>query len=150
MAGVYPRRRVATTGDVATGFHDADLSDAWVEGEDGARWRSGNGLGPSDGAREGACSLLEVDPGARLARHTDSAEEIVAVVEGEAEVVVDGRAERVPAGGVALVPRDVPHEVRNAGAARLRFVAFYASPEVVTRYELPVQPDGERERRPVA
>ncbi|MDQ4041747.1 MAG: cupin domain-containing protein [Actinomycetota bacterium] len=133
----------------AAGFHTVELADAWVEGDGGARWRSGSGLGPSDGTRESGCSLLEVDPGARLPRHTDSAEELVVVIEGEAEVVVAERAERVPAGGVALVPREEPHEVRNAGERVLRFAAVYAGSDVVTRYEAPVQPGGERERRPV-
>lgn len=133
-----------------TSFDAVELAEAWVEGEEGARWRSGSGLGPSNGTREAACSLLEVAPGARLARHTDSAEELVVVVDGEAEVRVGDETSRVPAGGVALVPREVPHEVRNAGDTVLRFVAVYASPDVVTRYEAPVQPSGERERRPAS
>jgi mannose-6-phosphate isomerase-like protein (cupin superfamily) len=63
-------------------------------------------------------------------------------------LVGDERAE-VAVGGIAAVPEDVPHEVRNAGAGTLRFVAVYASPDVVTRYEDEVQPDGARERQTV-
>lgn len=37
----------------------------------------------------------------------------------------------------------------NVGAGALRFVALYAAPDVVTRYEEEVQPDGGRERSPV-
>lgn len=48
--------------------------------------------------------------------------------------------------GCAL-PRHVPHQVRSAGDARLRFVAVYAGTDVVTRYEDVVQPSGERELR---
>jgi oxalate decarboxylase/phosphoglucose isomerase-like protein (cupin superfamily) len=55
----------------------------------------------------------------------------------------------VGAGGSALVPECVPHEVRNAGDGPLRFVALYASSDVTTTYEQPVQPDGERERPPL-
>jgi mannose-6-phosphate isomerase-like protein (cupin superfamily) len=62
--------------------------------------------------------------------------------------VGDQRAE-VPAGGLALVPEDAPHEVRSAGDEPLRFVALYAGVDVVTRYETEVQPDGGRERRPL-
>jgi oxalate decarboxylase/phosphoglucose isomerase-like protein (cupin superfamily) len=47
---------------------------------------------------------------------------------------------------VAVVPEGVPHQVRNTGATALRFVAVYASPDVVTRYDDEVQPDGSRER----
>ena len=55
----------------------------------------------------------------------------------------------LPAGGIAVVPEDIPHEVRNAGERTLRFVAVYAAPVVITRYEQEVQPDGSRERRTV-
>ncbi len=51
---------------------------------------------------------------------------------------------------MALVPKDVPHEVRSAGDGPLRFLALYAEPDVTTTYEKPVQPGGERERTPVA
>jgi len=119
--------------------------EAWIEGDDTARWRSESGhTGDASGS-----SLLEVDPGHRLPRHTDSEEEVVVVVAGEAEVDVGGEARRVGAGEVALVPRDVPHEVRSVGRDTLRFVAVYAGTDVVTRYEDEVQPDGSRERRPL-
>jgi mannose-6-phosphate isomerase-like protein (cupin superfamily) len=59
-------------------------------------------------------------------------------------------AASVAAGALALVPKDVPHDVRNAGSEVLRFAAIYAEPEVVTTYEQDVQPDGGRERNPVA
>src|SRR4051812_3310590 len=126
-------------------FEDAELADAWVDGDAAARWRSGQG---TQGSASGS-SLLEVAPGCRLPRHTDSAEETIVVVDGEAEVEVGGERARVSAGSAAVVPREVPHEVRNAGDAPLRFVALYAASDVVTTYEAPVEPDGERERQAV-
>jgi quercetin dioxygenase-like cupin family protein len=121
------------------------MQDAWIEGDGTARWRSTQG--PS-----GECSgtsVLEVPPGRRLPRHTDSAEETVVVVRGAAEVVLDGEASLVEAGGAAVIPADVPHEVRSVGARTLRFLAVYAAPEVTSTYERPVAPDGERERQAV-
>jgi quercetin dioxygenase-like cupin family protein len=134
----------------ATSYERIELSEAWVEDEEGARWRSAAGLGPDDGAMDSGSSLLEVEPGCRLPRHTDSAEETVVVVSGAAEVVVAGEAQQLPAGGVALIPKDVPHEVRNAGDESLRFVAVYAANDVTTTYEAEVQPDGSRERKSVS
>lgn len=123
----------------------ADLQDSWIEGDETARWRTTSGhRGDASGS-----SLLEVDPGCRLPRHTDSAEETVVIVAGAAEVVVGDERAPVPAGGVALVPAGVPHEVRNAGEQVLRFAAVYAAADVVTTYEQPVQPAGERERDPL-
>ena len=82
------------------------LEGQWVEGRSDLRWRSTLGTTPEGGARECSSSLLEVDPGCALPRHTDSAEEIVVVVSGVAEVELDGETGRVEAGGVALVPKD--------------------------------------------
>src|SRR4051794_19658346 len=114
------------------------LEEAWVEGDETARWRSVSGHA---GAASGS-ALLEVPPGCRLPRHTDSAEESVVVLAGTAEIEVGGERETVGAGDVALVPRNVSHEVRNAGEGTLRFAAIYASPDVVTRYEAEIQPGG--------
>jgi quercetin dioxygenase-like cupin family protein len=125
----------------------AELTDRWVEGRPELRWRSTFGTTPADGAQASSTALLEVEPGRALPRHTDSAEEVVVVVAGEAEVEVEGERARVSAGGVALVPKDVPHQVRSVGDSPLRFVAVYAGTEVVTRYEDEVQPSGEREER---
>jgi hypothetical protein len=49
------------------------------------------------------------------------------------------------------VHENVPHEVRNASVDEpLTFVAVYAAPDVVTRYDREVQPDGSRERHTVS
>jgi quercetin dioxygenase-like cupin family protein len=127
----------------------SELSEAWIEGDATARWRSASGHGADDGARASGSSVLEVEPGCRLPRHTDSAEETIVVVAGTAAVSVGEETADVPAGGVALVPECVPHEVRNAGSETLRFVAVYASTDVTTTYEDDVQPDGGRERDPI-
>ena len=125
------------------------LQEAWIEGEADARWRSGTGHGPDTGAAASGSSVLEVASGCRLPRHTDSAEELIVVLSGDAEVTVGGESAAVTSSQAALVPPNVPHEVRNAGDGPLIFLAVYASTDVVTRYEAPVQPDGDQERRPV-
>lgn len=128
----------------------AEFSDSWQEEAPGARWRSAPGHSPSEGAQASGSSLLEVDPGHHLPRHTDSAEEIVVVLAGEAEVIVGDERTPVGAGGLALVPKCVPHEVHNVGGQLLRFAAVYAEPDVVTTYEREIQPDGSAERHTVS
>ena len=129
---------------------DLEFSDAYVEGDETARWRSAAGHSPSSGSRASGSSVIVVPGGCRLPRHTDSAEETIVVLAGVADVTVGGDRAELPAGGVAVVPEDVPHEVRNAGDEPLTFVAVYAAPDVVTRYERVVQPDGSRERHTVS
>jgi quercetin dioxygenase-like cupin family protein len=125
-------------------FEETELEDAWVEGEPAARWSSAAG----HSANGSASSLLEVPPGCRLARHTDSAEEVIVVASGRARVTVGAESCELGSGGVAVVPECVPHLVENAGDTPLRFVAVYASAQVVTTYAVEIQPGGERERRP--
>jgi quercetin dioxygenase-like cupin family protein len=127
-----------------------ELSDAWQEGDATARWRSASGHSPSEGSQSSGSSLLEIDPGCRLPRHTDSAEETIVVLSGTARVCVADETVDMPAGGLAVVPKCVRHEVLNAGDELLRFAAVYAEPEVTTRYERDVQPDGSPERRTVS
>jgi quercetin dioxygenase-like cupin family protein len=126
-----------------------DFSDAWIESDPAARWRSASGHGPSKGASSSGSSVLELDEGRVLPRHTDSAEETIVVLAGTADVSLDGERAQVQAPGMALVPKDAPHTVRNAGSGTLRFAAIYADTDVVTRYQEEVQPDGDRERSPV-
>jgi quercetin dioxygenase-like cupin family protein len=127
-----------------------ELSDSWQEGDPSARWRSASGHSPSTGAENSGSSWLEVDPGCRLPRHTDSAEEIIVVLAGEAEIEIGDERSLARAGGLAVVPKCVEHEVRNVGRGALHFAAIYAEPNVVTTYEEPVQPDGSRERQTVS
>ena len=56
---------------------------------------------------------------------------------------------QLDAGDLALVPAGALHQVENAGPEPLRFIAFYAGTDVVTRYRSEVQPDGSSERRPI-
>jgi quercetin dioxygenase-like cupin family protein len=75
---------------------------------------------PARGRTSTAVIYFEHEPGEHHGRHTDSAEEIVLVIEGEAEVeVADGRT-RLQWGAVALVPATTPHDIYNVGESRLR------------------------------
>ena len=131
-------------------WDDLDFADAWTEKDEAARWRSASGHGPSSGAQSSGSSVIEVERGRKLPMHTDSAEETIVVLAGTAEVEVGGETAKVAACGLALVPKNVMHEVRNAGDETLRFAAVYAEPDVVTTYVDPVQPDGSRERHTVS
>jgi quercetin dioxygenase-like cupin family protein len=128
---------------------ELEFVESYVKGDASARWESASGHSPSIGARASGSSIIRVPTGCRLPRHTDSAEETIVTVTGTAEVEVAGQRSQVPAGGLAVVPEEAPHEVRNAGDTDLVFVAVYAAPDVVTRYDQDIEPDGSRERHTV-
>jgi putative monooxygenase len=85
------------------------------------------------GHPEGAESTLGIatfDPGKGNAEHTHSnAEEIVCVLEGAFEHTLGDQVTRLFPGDVIVVPRDVPHLIRNTGDAPARAIIVFSSPE---------------------
>jgi quercetin dioxygenase-like cupin family protein len=127
-------------------FDALELSDAWLDSDPSARWRLNVAFSELTGTE--SCSLIcfELDPGCRLARHTDSAEELVLVLTGSAIARVGERERAVEAGGVVAIPQQAPHEVRNSGPGVLRAVGFFATASPVSRFDEPVMPGGTRVR----
>ena len=99
-------------------------------------------LHSATGTASTATVLFELDPGAELPVHTDSAEELLVVVQGTAEARVGDEVSRIAKHGVALVPPMVPHGVRNTGNDVLRVFGTFSSSTVVSTFERPFEPDG--------
>ncbi len=66
------------------------------------------------------------------------------VLEGEAEVSLGDEQGRLSAGEMALVPAMVPHGLRNAGEETVRVVGFFSSNVVVSTFDQPMMPFGQR------
>jgi quercetin dioxygenase-like cupin family protein len=94
------------------------------------------------GSRDSAVVYFEVKPGDRLARHTDSAEEILYVVAGEAEAEVGDERRHIGAGDLAVIPAMVPHGLVNLGHETVKVVGFFSESEVISTFREPVQPFG--------
>lgn len=94
------------------------------------------------GSADTAAVLFELDPQASLATHTDSAEEVLLVLEGEAEASVGDEHAELGPGQLAVVPAATPHSVRNVGSSRLRVLGFFSSSTVVATFEKPLAQDG--------
>lgn len=68
----------------------------------------------------------EIDPGVSAPRHTHPGDEISYVLEGEAELLIDGEPPRVVKAGEAFViPAGKVHGARNPGETPLRFLGVY-------------------------
>jgi quercetin dioxygenase-like cupin family protein len=93
------------------------------------------------GAASTAAVMIELEPGAELQRHTDSAEELLIVLEGVAEASVGDEIGRLEQHQVALVPAMVPHGLRNIGAENLRVLGTFTSSTIVATLEQPMGPD---------
>ena len=95
------------------------------------------------GAKNTAVVYFEIEPDHRLGTHTDSAEEIILLLGGEAEVSVGEERGRVSAGEMTLVPAMVPHSLRNVGEETVRVVGFFSSSTVMSTFDQPIVPIGE-------
>jgi quercetin dioxygenase-like cupin family protein len=94
------------------------------------------------GSADSGVVYFEIQPGNRLATHTDSAEEVLYIVAGEAEAEVGDERGRVSAGDIAVIPAMVPHGVVNVGDETLKVVGFFSGAEIVSTFSEPVQPIG--------
>lgn len=96
------------------------------------------------GAASTAVVYFELAPGKRLGMHTDSAEELLVVLEGEVDAVVGDERSRVTAGGLALVPAMVPHDVICAGDTPAKVAGVFSSNTLVAVFEAGFGPEGVR------
>jgi quercetin dioxygenase-like cupin family protein len=94
------------------------------------------------GSAHSAAVYFEIEPGNRLAEHTDSAEEILYIVAGDAEAHVGDERARLTAGDLAVIPAMVPHGVVNVGSQTVKVVGFFAESEIISTFNESVQPFG--------
>jgi quercetin dioxygenase-like cupin family protein len=92
------------------------------------------------GNRSTAMVYFELEPGKQLPTHTDSAEEILCVLEGTVEVVLGDERTRAEAGELALVPAMVPHSARNIGTSIARVIGFFSSSTNMATFDQPLVP----------
>src|SRR5215213_10285799 len=99
-------------------------------------------INKSAGSADSAVVYFEIESGDRLPEHTDSAEEILYVVAGEAEAQVGDERGRLTTGDLAVIPAMVPHSVVNVGTETVKVVGFFSESEVISTFNEPVQPFG--------
>ena len=87
------------------------------------------------GTASTATVLFELDPGAELPVHVDSAEELLIVVQGTAEARVGDETGVLEKHQVGLVPPMAPHGLRNIGDDVLRVFGTFSASTVVSTFE---------------
>lgn len=122
---------------------ELDLTEVWLDSDpEHKRLRVTFPINKWVGAQETAVVYFEIQPGDRLATHTDSAEEVLYIVAGQAEAEVGSERGRVRAGDLAVIPAMVPHGLVNVGDEPVKVVGFFCEPEIISTFEEPVQPIG--------
>lgn len=122
---------------------DNELMKVWLDSDpEHAKLRVTFPINRWTGARDSAVVYFEIEPGDRLARHTDSAEEILYIVSGEAEAEVGEERGRIAAGDLAVIPAMVPHGLVNVGDEPVKVVGFFSESEIISTFDEPMQPMG--------
>jgi mannose-6-phosphate isomerase-like protein (cupin superfamily) len=96
----------------------------------------------AEGTGSTAAVLFELEPGAVLASHRDSAEEVLHILEGEAEAQIGDERGLLAADELAVVPAMAPHSLRNVGETPLRVLGVFSSSTLVATFGEPMAPDG--------
>jgi quercetin dioxygenase-like cupin family protein len=72
------------------------------------------------------------EPGQSTAMHSHPREEeAIFVLQGTANMSIDGREVVVPAGSIVKFPNNVPHDVRNLGTERCVIMFLKVNPKVL-------------------
>ena len=98
---------------IAERIDQLELLETWYEDDPDMRVKVNFPFFLGNGTKSTAVVYFELEPGYRLGTHTDSAEEILLILQGEAEVSLGDEQGRLSAGEMALVPAMVPHGLRN-------------------------------------
>ena len=120
------------------------MMEVWYEDDPTMRVKVNFPFFLGTGTKNTAVVYFEIEPGHRLGTHTDSAEEILLVLDGTAEVSLGDEQGQISAGEMAVVPAMVPHGLRNVGDETARFVGFFSSNVVVSTFAQPLMPFGQR------
>lgn len=120
-----------------------ELLDVWHESDpEHKRVQVAFPINKLEGSADSAVVYFTIAPGDSLGTHTDSAEEILYIVEGQAEATVGGERGILRAGDLAVVPAMAPHGLVNVGDGPVTVVGFFSEAEVNSTFEDTLQPLG--------
>jgi quercetin dioxygenase-like cupin family protein len=120
---------VASEGASTTAF------EAWNDYDPSMRFITAFPISAAQGTESSTVAYYEFEPGRHSGLHSDSAEEVIYVADGEGEVFISGRQEKLEAGGFAFVGANVQHDVYAYGDRPLRLLSFFPAARVESRFE---------------
>jgi quercetin dioxygenase-like cupin family protein len=117
-----------------------ELFESWTQEDPQIVSKSAIALSSREGSASTQVFYIVCEPHKRIGRHVHSAEEVLLVLEGTAEVSVGDERAWLSAGTIALTPAGVPHEPLNVGSDTLRCVAYLSSTTALHTWEVPLMP----------
>ncbi|UKA61168.1 cupin domain-containing protein [Arthrobacter sp. FW306-04-A] len=115
------------------------LSPDWGKTDATIGLHGGTVNGGSTG-RKSIVIYFRIEPGKRTGRHTDSAEEVIYIVEGLVEARVGDERALLVAGSIVVIPPGVIHDITNAGESPVTAIGFFSEDRVDSVFEEPLLP----------
>ncbi len=106
-------------------LNNLELSEFVAKNNPGQRCKATFPLFAPHGTKESATVYFELEPGEELGSHTDSAEEILLIIEGSVHVTVDEEKGEASSGNLLLVPKLAPHNLKNIGNTKAKVLGFF-------------------------
>ncbi|AIT08150.1 hypothetical protein MC45_09935 [Sphingomonas taxi] len=72
--------------------------------------------------------LMAIPAGEEIGMETHPADQTTFIVEGEAQVVIDGHSTKATPNHLVVVPKGAQHNIVNKGAGALKLFSVYAPP----------------------
>ncbi|UTR10344.1 cupin domain-containing protein [Evansella sp. LMS18] len=127
------------------------LLDLWYENDESKKWKVNLPFAPKfplwSGVQTKDSSVVyfELEPGKELGEHSESGEEILFVISGNAEAVIGGERHSISEGSLVVTPPGVPHYIKNTGETPARFLGFFSKVDSRSTFSEEVSPVGMKE-----
>jgi quercetin dioxygenase-like cupin family protein len=121
---------------ITANLNNLELNEFWGKNHPTQHARATFPLLGAMGTENVATVYFEIEPGDNLGRHTDSAEEILLILQGTVEATIGEEQGRLAQGEMVVVPTMVPHDVRNTGENTAKVLGFFASANIVATFDV--------------
>jgi quercetin dioxygenase-like cupin family protein len=119
--------------------------EVWNDYDPSMRFTAIFPVGEEQGATASSVAYYIIEPGRHTGVHSDNAEEVVFVTEGEGELFAMGQTEKLVAGKFHVLAPGLDHDIYAQGAVALRLLSFFPATEIVSRFQQVVYPVGGNE-----
>lgn len=110
---------------ITSDLNTVELTEFSVPHNPGQRCKATFPLFAAHGTKDSATVYFELRAGEFLGNHTDSAEELLYIVDGDVEVTVGDETSKLSKGQLAVVPKLIPHSVKNIGHNTAKVLGFF-------------------------
>jgi quercetin dioxygenase-like cupin family protein len=114
--------------------------EVWNDYDPSQRFAAIFPVGEKEGAQRSSVAYYIIEPGKHTGVHSDNAEEVSFVAEGEGEVFMIGASQRLEAGKFVVFPAGSDHDIYAQGAVALRLLSFFPTTEIVSTFQQVIFP----------